>query len=212
MHVWDICGSLKQAGFEDLLSLPNVVAGSSLKNSNAARRPTQLKDSYRGPPGFFDDAPHSSATRNIHHRSSARRRRALSTPSGSRTTLFGRLPSLFRRSHPHTGEATELQQHPRQSIFSRRSPLTVEVPAVQDRKPLAVAPRPGNRTQQLRSHPQAQASSSLTQPAAALTSTTPAPGTNITTPGTATAQSRPIPLWARVVLFLCCASQYTNGN
>ncbi|KAG2336903.1 WD40 repeat-like protein [Suillus weaverae] len=65
MQVWDICGILKQGGFEDLLSLPNVVAGSSLKNSNAARRPTQLKDSYRGPPGFFDDAPHVHLRRAI---------------------------------------------------------------------------------------------------------------------------------------------------
>ncbi|KAG1837797.1 hypothetical protein DFJ58DRAFT_136642 [Suillus subalutaceus] len=134
MYVWDICGILKQAGFENLLSLPNIVAGSPLRNSNAARRPAQLKNAHRGLPGFFDDAPHSSATRDIHHRSSARRRRSLSTSSGSRTTLFSRIPALFRHSRPKTGEAIEFQQHPRQSIFSRRSHLTVEVPAVQDRK------------------------------------------------------------------------------
>lgn len=210
MYVWDICGILKQAGFEELLSLPNVnvAAGSSLRNSNAARRPTQLKGVRRGPPGFFDDATpgHSSARRNIHHHSSVRRPRSLSTSLGSRTMLFGRLPSLFRHSHPKTSEAIELpgQQHPRQSIFSRRDSLTVEVPAVQDRKPLAVAPRPEKRTQKRPSQPQTQASSSLTQPAAPLTSTTP-------TPGATTAQSPSIPFWARFVLFLCCASP-PNAN
>lgn len=177
-----------------------------------ARRPTQLKDAHRELPGFFDDTPHSSATRNIHRRSSARRRRSLSTSFESRTTLLDRLPTLFRHSRPTTGEATELEQHPRQNIFSRRSPLTVEVPAVQDRKPLVVAPRSRKPTQRQHRQSQAQASSSLIQPAAPLTSTTPAPGTNVTTPG-ATGQCRPIPLWARFVLFLCCASPpHPNGH
>ncbi|KAG1761043.1 hypothetical protein EDD22DRAFT_35676 [Suillus occidentalis] len=164
--------------------------------------------------GFFDDEPpgHSSTTRNIYHHSSARRPRSFSTSFGSRTMLFNRLPSLFRHSHPQTSEVIELpgHHHPRQTIFSRRDSLTVEVSAVQDRKSLAVAPRPEKRTQKQHSQPQAQASSSLTQPAAPLTSTTPTPGTNIA-PGATTAKSQSIPFWARFVLFLCCASP-PNAN
>lgn len=213
VYVWDIYDILKQAGFEDLLSLPNVVAGSLPRNNHATRHPTQLKDAHRGLPGFFDGVSHSSTTRNIHHRSPARSYNALSTSFGSRTMLFGRLPSLFRHSRLKTDEATELQQHPKQSIFSGRSPFTVEVATVQDRKPLAVAPRPGKQTQQQHRRSQAQASLSLTQPAIPSTSIEPAPGTNMTTPDVAIAQSRPIPLWARLVLFLCCASPpHANGH
>lgn len=64
-----------------------------------------------------------------------------------------------------------------------RRPRVVEVAAVRDREALYVAPQP-------RPHPHTQSN------------------------GTATlAQSRPVPWWAHVVLFLCCVSpQHTNGN
>ncbi|KAG1763068.1 hypothetical protein EV702DRAFT_208545 [Suillus placidus] len=54
---------------------------------------------------------------------------------------------------------------------------------------------------------QAQASSSQARPAAAASMpTTPAPTTSTTPPNQATVQSQPLPLRARIVLFLCCAS------
>ncbi|KAG1783116.1 hypothetical protein EV702DRAFT_1191554 [Suillus placidus] len=70
--------------------------------------------------------------------------------------------------------------------------------------------------QQTQSHCQAQASTSHAQPADASTSTTPpAPGTTTTTTtaGATTPQSPPIPWWAQIVLFLCCASPpHANGH
>ncbi|KAG1879121.1 hypothetical protein F4604DRAFT_555363 [Suillus subluteus] len=64
-----------------------------------------------------------------------------------------------------------------------RRPRVVEVAAMRDRQALYVAPRP-------RPHPRTQPNSTATP-----------------------AQSRPIPWWAHVVLFFCCASpQHTNGN
>ncbi|KAG1762787.1 hypothetical protein EDD22DRAFT_1050513 [Suillus occidentalis] len=101
-------------------------------------------------------------------------------------------PPLPILVHPHTTPAalshpllqiympysiaspTELQQRPTRSIFSR-GPRVVEVAAVQDRKPLAVAPQQVRRTH----------------------------ATGTTAPG---ATPTPIPWWAHVVLFLCCAS------
>ncbi|KAG2105844.1 uncharacterized protein F5147DRAFT_838027 [Suillus discolor] len=54
-----------------------------------------------------------------------------------------------------------------------------------------------------------QLSSSQTQP----TTTTPAQGTSAGATGATTMQPPPIPLWARFVLFLCCASPpHTNGH
>ncbi|KAG2096531.1 WD40-repeat-containing domain protein [Suillus discolor] len=54
---------------------------------------------------------------------------------------------------------------------------------------------------------QAQASSSQTQPATPSASTTPpAPATSTVASGATTVHSRPLPLRARFVLFLCCAS------
>jgi hypothetical protein len=53
---------------------------------------------------------------------------------------------------------------------------------------------------------QAQALSSHTQPTDASASATPAPGT-------AAAQPKPIPWWAQIVLFLCCAHPpHANGH
>ncbi|KAG1822482.1 uncharacterized protein BJ212DRAFT_805536 [Suillus subaureus] len=62
---------------------------------------------------------------------------------------------------------------------------------------------------------QTQASSlRQTQPAASSTSTTPAAsGIHTATPVTATAQPRPLPLRARFILFLCCASHpHADGH
>jgi cytoskeletal protein RodZ len=69
---------------------------------------------------------------------------------------------------------------------------------------LYVAPRPRPQ-QQSQSHVQGPTSQS--QPTATSTSTT-----TVQVSAT-TAQSPPVPLWARLVLFICCASpSYANGH
>ncbi|KAG2753640.1 hypothetical protein P692DRAFT_20870501, partial [Suillus brevipes Sb2] len=116
--------------------------------------------------------------------------------------LISRLTLLFR-SQPHANEEIELTRRP-----SR--PRVVEVAAVRDREVLFVARGPQfekakRAYEQAQLHAQAQASSSHTQPANASTSTThPAPVT-------AAAQPKPIPWWAQIVLFLCCADP-PHGN
>ncbi|KAG1828483.1 hypothetical protein EV424DRAFT_1385205 [Suillus variegatus] len=165
-------------------------------NSDAARHPpTQVR---RIPPAFFDgvqNGAQSSAAHGTHHCSPAR---------STRAPLLERLSSLFHHSHWNTDGATELQRRPRRSIFSR-GPRIVDVATVQDRKALYVAPRP--RPQQQR--PLHGQGSSQSQPTATTTSTTPDQGTSTAAPGAATAQSPPIPLWVRFVLFLCCVSPPT---
>ncbi|KAG2150961.1 hypothetical protein DEU56DRAFT_779355 [Suillus clintonianus] len=86
--------------------------------------------------------------------------------------------SLLFRSPPATNENIELPQCPRQTTSSRGSRHVVEVAAIRDKQALYVAPRP-------------ERDRSRARPA----------GTAATT-----AQSRPLSLWAHVVLFLCCAS------
>ncbi|KAG0695672.1 quinon protein alcohol dehydrogenase-like superfamily [Suillus ampliporus] len=146
-YVWDTQPILKQAGLEDLLSISNVPAAKSLLNSDATRRPPRLKDPRRLPPGFFDDVRtgvHSSGTRSVHPRPSARHR-TLASSSANPLALLGRFSTLFRRSPSDTSEAIELQRRPRSTLFSPRGPRVVEVPTVQDRRSLVVA-RPQGTT------------------------------------------------------------------
>ncbi|KAG1861729.1 hypothetical protein DFJ58DRAFT_245321 [Suillus subalutaceus] len=152
-------------------------------NNNATRRPPI--HARRIPPRFFDDMQgdiHSSASRDVHPPSS---NRILAPSIGSPRAFLARIPSLFRPSHFHTSDATELQQTPRQGIFTRRGPRTVEVATVQDRKSLFVAPRP-KKTQQQSGQSHGQGSSSQSQPVATSTSTF-------------------LTLLARLVLLICCA-------
>lgn len=203
-YLWDIYAILNDASLQDLLSSPNkVTAVKSSFDRGATRRATQFKGARRLPPGFFDDAregANSSTTRGTHPHSSVRRRRVPSSGSHPRI-IFGRFSSLFSRSQLNAGEATKQSQHHRQTIFAPRGPHVVEVAAVRDKQALFVARRPerdSDKAQQQRtkSQGQAQASSSQSQPAATSTSTTSPPAV----------QSRPIPLLARFVLFVCCAS------
>ncbi|KAG2746429.1 hypothetical protein P692DRAFT_20739911, partial [Suillus brevipes Sb2] len=119
------------------------------------------------------------------------------TSSSSRPDApITRLSSLFR-SQPHTDKEIKLAQFPSQ-------PHVVEVAAVRDKQALFVARGPKfekakRAYEQQKLHAQAQASSSHTQPANTSTSATPP------AQGTAATQSPPIPWWAQVVLFLCCA-------
>jgi hypothetical protein len=102
---------------------------------------------------------------------------------------------------------SKLQQY-RTERYSFLSPISYRHCSLISVQVLFVAPRP--RTQQ-QSQSHFQSSSSQSQPTATLTSTTPAQGTNTTTAG-ATVQSPPISLFARVVLFVCCASPpHANG-
>ncbi|KAG1861724.1 hypothetical protein DFJ58DRAFT_245296 [Suillus subalutaceus] len=147
---------------------------------------------------------HSSASRDVHPPSS---NRILAPSIRSPRAFLARIPSLFRPSHFHASDATELQQTSRQGIFSHRGPRPVEVAAVRDRKSLYVAPRP-KETQQHKGQSHGQGSSSQSRPAATSTSTTqPAPNTSTqgTTPRTATVRSRFLTLLARLVLLICCA-------
>ncbi|KAG2342298.1 WD40 repeat-like protein [Suillus weaverae] len=213
VYEWDILTILKDLGLEDLLAEP---ARSSLVDANA----TQLEEDQTAP-GFFNDAQsdvRSSAIRGTHF--SAYRRRAAPVPSSANPrALLIRFSSLFHYSHSNTDEPTELQQR---TISSHHSPRTVKVAAVRDKQALFVARRPEydkakqthQQQQQSRLECQAQASTSHTHPAAASTSATPhAPSTNTTTAGTAVVQPTPIPMWARFVLFICCASPpHANGH
>ncbi|KAG2341469.1 hypothetical protein BDR05DRAFT_965150 [Suillus weaverae] len=165
---------------------------------------------------YFNDlfsAPccQSSTTRGTHSHSSGRR--TVSPFSWSPRALLGRLSSPFRGS-TNDGEATELHQRQRRTIFSRRRPPVVEVAAVQDKQALFVARRPEQDKAQQQQQPRrpAQTSTSQTQPTASSTSTTP-PDTNTTKPGAPTVKSRIISVWAHLVLFVCCASaQHTNSH
>ncbi|KAG2135844.1 hypothetical protein DEU56DRAFT_948782 [Suillus clintonianus] len=107
-------------------------------------------------------------------------------------------PIIFPLSNPVALCELDYQD----AVFSHRGPRIVDLPTVQDRKPLVVAPQPRPQ-QQSQLHGQTQASSSQTQHTTTSTSTTPpAPGTGTTTAGEATAPSPHIPWWARLVLFL----------
>ncbi|KAG1861727.1 hypothetical protein DFJ58DRAFT_245329 [Suillus subalutaceus] len=194
---------LKNASLEDLLlPIPRVLARKQPMNNNATRRPPI--HARRIPPRFFDDMQgdiHSSTSRDVHPPSS---HRILAPSIGSPRAFLARIPSLFQRSHFHTSDATELQQTPRQGIFSRRG-RTVKVAAVRDRKSLFVAPR-RKEMQQQSSQSHGQGSSSQSQAASTSTSTTqPARNTQATTPGVPTARSRLLTLLARLVLLICCA-------
>ncbi|KAG1894653.1 uncharacterized protein F5891DRAFT_1281489 [Suillus fuscotomentosus] len=195
-YVWDIHAILIDASLEDLLFIPHVPTQKSLKDTDATRRPPveyhQVFSTTPNPPQHVVSI--SSFLRTI---------LAFIThpPSAIPRAILEHLSSFFHHSHSDVDGATELQQHPRRSIFSRGLRI-VEVAAVQDRKALYVAPRP--RPQQQRQL-HAQGSSSQSQP-----TTTPAQGTRTAAPGAATAQSPPIPLWARFVLSICCASPRTS--
>lgn len=200
-YLWDIHAILNDAGLQDLLSSPDkITAVKSSFDRGATRRATQFKGVRRLPQGFFDDAREGanlSTTRGTHPHSSVRRRRVPSMGLHPRV-IFGRFSSLFGRSQSNAGEATKQSQHHSRTIFA---PRVVEVAAVRDKQALFVARRPerdSDKAQQQRakSHSQAQASSSQSQPAATSTSKT----------SPATVQSRPIPLLARFVLFVCCVS------
>ncbi|KAG2080800.1 uncharacterized protein F5147DRAFT_295090 [Suillus discolor] len=163
---------------------------------------------------------HSSASHGIHDPSPGTHpHRALTSSIKISRALLGHLPLFFPRSHSPTSEATELQQRSRLTIFSPRSPHTVDVAGVQDRKALYVARRPEHekakymqQQQQSQAQGQAQALPPQIQPTGVSTSATP-PATGPTTPGAAGTQPPLIPLWARLVLFLCCASsQYADGH
>ncbi|KAG1836112.1 WD40-repeat-containing domain protein [Suillus subalutaceus] len=206
VYAWDIHAILKKAGLGKLL-LHDAVAGKSPMNKDATRRPAI--PAHRTPPRFFGDMQgdiHPCTSPGVDHPSS---NRVLAASIGSLRALFARIPSLFRRPHSHTGNATELQQTQRQGIFSRHGSRTVDVAAVQDRKSLFVAPRP-KREQQQNSQSHGQGSSSQSQPATTSTSTTQlAPNTNSGTqanrPGVPTVRSRLLTLLARLVLLICCA-------
>ncbi|KAG1854340.1 hypothetical protein C8R48DRAFT_776729 [Suillus tomentosus] len=122
---------------------------------------------------------------------------------GSARALLTRIPLPFRYPRPGTNDTAESQQI--------QPPRTVEVAAVRDKQALFVARRPerdkakGQPPQKGSSQTQTASQSSQNQPAVTSTSaTTPAPGTSTTTSSAGTAQSRPIPFRARIVLFLCC--------
>jgi hypothetical protein len=149
--------------------------------------------------------------------------------------LFSRLSLLLRRSQINVDQTMEPQQPPRRSIFSRRDIHAVDVAAIRDKQvciPLSVsghsviyvqalyvAPRPRinekARPHHGQSQGQAQASIPQTLPAASSPPTA-SPDPTTATAGAA-AQSSPVVVinefswWARLVLFVCCASaQYTT--
>ncbi|OJA16112.1 hypothetical protein AZE42_10421, partial [Rhizopogon vesiculosus] len=199
---------LKDPGLKSLLFISKVLrdtletlrAAKSLSVLNvtstgaATRRPAKPEYVPRLPQGFFDDARdgvQSSTIPITHvHPPAPRRRRFMPSLTLHPHDLLIQLSSLFRHSQPTTGEATALQQLPRQNVSSRHRPPIVEVPTAQDKQTLYVARRPerpgdkGKQTQQQQgqSQSQAQASTSPTPPAATTTSTTPL---QITTGGAA---------------------------
>lgn len=212
VSVWDTHAIVKEAGSEDLMTIPDK----SFLDADATGLPAELEDEYQG--RFFDDTPdgnHYSVPG--YHNSSARHRRGSFRLSGSRSrVLFSRLSLLIRHSQLNTDKTTALQQPPRRSIFSRRGPHAVEVATIRDKQALYVSPpRPRVNNKVKPQHGQAQTSIPQTLPAAGSASTTP-PDPATTTAGAESAapQSSPvvvIPWWARLVLFICCASaQYTN--
>ncbi|KAG1835771.1 hypothetical protein DFJ58DRAFT_201082 [Suillus subalutaceus] len=136
------------------------------------------------------------------------------SPFWSSRALLGHLLSPFRSSK-NDGEATELHQRQKRTLFPRRSPPAVEVPAVRDKQALFVARGPEqDKAQQQQPHRLAQALASQTQPTASSTSTAPpAPDPNTTKPGAPTVKSRIFSVLAHLVLSVCCASaQYTDGR
>jgi hypothetical protein len=194
-YAWDVHAILEKAGLENLLPIPDIPTGKSLMNNNATRRPPI--QARRIPQHFFDGVQNGvqSAARGTHPRSLAPHSR------NTRASLLERWSSLFRHSRPGTDGAMELQQRSRWSMFSHHGSRIVEVPTVQDRKALYVAP-PAQKSQQP-AQPRRQGSST----------TPPAPGSNTATPGARPARSQLVRLLAHLVLFICCASpQHADDN
>lgn len=218
VSVWDTHAIVKDAGSEDLM----VISDKSFLDADATGLPAELEEEYQG--RFFDDTPDGDySPAPGYHNSSARHRRGPFKPLGSRSrVLFSRLSSLLRRSQINVDQTMEPQQPPRRSIFSRRDIHAVDVAAIRDKQALYVAPRPRVndkvRPQHGQSQGQAQASITQTLPAASSSPTTsPDPATATAGAASAAAQSSPVvvinkpPWWARLVLFVCCASaQYTS--
>lgn len=218
VSVWDTHAIVKDAGLEDLM----VISDKSFLDADATGLPTELEEEYHG--RFFDDTPDGGYSPAPGYRnSSARHRRGPFKPLGSQSrVLFSRLSSLLRRSQNNVDQTMELQQPPRRSIFSRRDIHAVDVAAIRDKQALYVAPRPrvNNkvRPQHGQSQDQAQASIPQTLPAASSSpATSPDPATATAGAAGAAAQSSPVVVtnkiswWARLVLFVCCASaQYTS--
>ncbi|KAG1879055.1 hypothetical protein F4604DRAFT_1752599 [Suillus subluteus] len=153
----------------------------NFKFSNTTRRsPIHV---LQVPQGFFDGVQNGakfSTARDTCPRSAAHHTRSARAP------LLARFSSFFRRSH--TDDATQLQQRPRQTTFSR-GPRIVEVATIRDKESVFLARPPRQETQpQHQSH--GRGSSTIP----------PAPDT-----ATRLAHSRPS-LWTRLVLCLCCVS------
>ncbi|KAG1871376.1 WD40-repeat-containing domain protein [Suillus subalutaceus] len=146
-YVWNIHAILKAAGLENLLSIPAQQSGLKQPEKsfsdglvNTTRRPPPLQL-----PGLLDDLqdydpfPNDSS---LHPHPFVHRRRSAFAPFLESRRLQVRLPPLFHPSLPDTDELIELQQRPRPSTSSIRSPHVVEVAAQQDNQVLHVARRP----------------------------------------------------------------------
>ncbi|KAG2069022.1 WD40 repeat-like protein [Suillus decipiens] len=211
-YVWDIYAILEEAGLQDLLSYPGklrdgdekkVAVGKSLIDSDARRRPDQLKDTLQPPRSFFDDARnsgHSSVTRGTYAHLSGHR---APTPSGSPCAPLDRI-SLPSRSQLN---AIEIQHHPKPSTIPRFE-LSL--------KASFAVPQPKSRwdpkqTQQQGRY-QGRASASPSQSRPATTSKSPLSAASTTTLGAAGTRTetalviRKPTWWTRFLFSVCCVS------
>ncbi|KAG2341467.1 WD40 repeat-like protein [Suillus weaverae] len=139
-YVWDTHAILKEAGLQDLLSLPDesrdrhetkVAIGKSLIDSDARRCPDQLKDTHQLPRGLLDDAQdsvHSPVPRGTYAHFSGHRPL---TPSGSPRALLDRISLPFSRSQPSEIE----MQRQKPSTIPRCDLSASEVATVTDKQP-----------------------------------------------------------------------------
>ncbi|KAJ8583150.1 WD40 repeat-like protein [Rhizopogon salebrosus TDB-379] len=151
-YMWDIHAMLKDAGLEHLLLVPDAPDADARSFLGADATGAELEEAHQLSEEFFSDRQdgdrvHSSVLRGVQPRPPARYRLgAITSFSGRRNALFGRVSSLFHRSQvqPNMNESLEFQRRPEQSTKSPPAPPVVDVAAGRNKKPLFVA-RPPER-------------------------------------------------------------------
>ncbi|KAG1788534.1 WD40-repeat-containing domain protein [Suillus plorans] len=211
-YVWDTYAILEEAGLQDLLSHSDgghekkVAVGKSLIDSDARRRPDQLKNTLQIPRDCFDDVRdgvHSPVIRDTYARFPGHRTLTLSE---SPHALLDGISSPFNRSQPNK---IEIQHHQQPSTTPRYDSNVNEVAVVTAKQPelhwdnTKQAQQPGSSQNQppaLPSRSQSAATSIL--PPSASTFTLGATGARSET---ALIIRKPT-WWTRFLFSVCCVS------
>lgn len=216
-YVWDTYAILEEAGLQDLLSHSDelqgghekeVAVGKSLIESDARRRPEQLKNTLQIPRDCFDDVRdgvHSPVIRDTYARFPGHR---TLTPSESPRALLDGISLPFNRSQPNKVEIQHHHQKP--STIPHYDPSVNEVAVVTVKKPelhwgnTKQAQQPGSSQNQPPALPSRSqsAATSILPPSATSTFTLGATGARSET---ALIVRKPT-WWTRFLFSVCCVS------